>query len=159
MRARSCRTASPPARRACGPKHSFPRLRSFYSALSSSRRTMRFDLTGDHDHRYGPHLVNPCDQLIRIMALVGLHGLRVEPLQLRLGLCPVMSFTPGTVTRSGLPNTSHTACSLVVNPSCQRPQACVSCPLGHQIHPTMALRTRRLSPVRPHRRLCRGATR
>jgi hypothetical protein len=34
------------------------------------------------------------DQLIRIIALVGQHGLSLEPLQQRLGLCTVMSFAP-----------------------------------------------------------------
>ena len=45
------------------------------------------------DHRQGPGLLNPCDQLIRIVALVGQHGMGVEPLQQRLGLCTVMPFT------------------------------------------------------------------
>ena len=45
------------------------------------------------DHRQGPGLLNPCDQLIRIIAFVGKHGVGVEPFQQRLGLCAVMPFT------------------------------------------------------------------
>ena len=46
------------------------------------------------DHRHSPGLLNPCDQLIRIIALVGQHGVGVKPLQQRVGLCTVMPFAP-----------------------------------------------------------------
>jgi hypothetical protein len=38
--------------------------------------------------------LNPFDKLIRIIALVGKHGVGVEPIQQRLGLCTVMPFAP-----------------------------------------------------------------
>lgn len=46
----------------------------------------------DHDH--GSGLLHPVDQLIRIIPLVGQHGVRLEPFEERLGLCTVMPFPP-----------------------------------------------------------------
>lgn len=46
------------------------------------------------DHHHSPGLLNLFDQLIRIIALVGQHGVSVEPFQQRLSLCAVMSFAP-----------------------------------------------------------------
>ena len=46
------------------------------------------------DHYHGSGLLNPVDQLIRIITLVGQHGLGVEPIQQCLGLCTVMPFAP-----------------------------------------------------------------
>lgn len=81
------------------------------------------------DYHQGPSLLNRFDQLIRIIALVGQHGVGMEPFQ--QGLACVLSYRspPVTMNRSGLPNASHTACSFVVNPPRQRPTACVCCPL------------------------------
>ncbi len=45
--------------------------------------------------RHGSGLLNPVDQLIRIIPLVGQHGVSVKAFQQRLGLCTVMPFTPG----------------------------------------------------------------
>jgi hypothetical protein len=39
--------------------------------------------------------LNRCDQLIRIVALIGQHGVGLEPFEQRLGLCTVMPFTSG----------------------------------------------------------------
>lgn len=44
------------------------------------------------DHHQGPSLLNPFDQLIRIIACVGKHGVGAEPFQQRPGLCTVMPF-------------------------------------------------------------------
>lgn len=47
------------------------------------------------DYRQGSNLLNRCDQLIRIIARIGQHGVGLEPFEQRLGLCTVMPFTSG----------------------------------------------------------------
>ena len=74
------------------PKHPFHQIALFvqHCVVVAEDRTVR----PRWDHHQSPGLLNPCDQLIRIIALVGKHGLGVEPLQQRLGLCTVMPFAP-----------------------------------------------------------------
>lgn len=74
------------------PKHSFHQiaLPVQHFVVVAEDRTVR----PRWDHHQGPGLLNPFDKRIRIIALVGKHGVGVEPIQQRLGLGTVMPFTP-----------------------------------------------------------------